>query len=135
MKDLIFNEFKACYPLYGEHAIKYWENGPYEIYIRLDDGKILAFDFIDRSVNIAKVYKEPLTDEDRMYEFGRRLRRIMYIKGLTQKDLSKSTGISQTMVSFYINGRSIPSFDKLDKICRVLGCSMDELRCMDRENV
>lgn len=134
MKDLIFNEFKACYPSDGIHAIKYWENGPYEIYIRLDDGKILAFDFIDKSIRIARPYKEPLSDDDRVHEFGRRLCRLMYIKGLTQNDLSEITGISQTMISFYVNGRSVPSFDKVDKICRALGCSMDELRYIDRED-
>ena len=47
---------------------------------------------------------------------------------MDQKDLSKKTGISETMISRYMNGLSNPGFFVVDKIARALDCSMDDLR-------
>lgn len=128
MEELMFNEFKMHFPSEWRHAVRYWENCTYELYIQLDDGTIMVFDFIDKTIRKVNSNKGQLSDDDRMCEFGRRLRRIMYAKGLTQNDLSELTGISQTMLSSYITGKVVPSFMKVDRICRTLNCSMDDLR-------
>ena len=128
MTDLMFEDFKLYYPSEGRRAVKHWVNCTYELYIRLDDGTLLAFDYLDKSIRKVRINKEALTDNDRMSEFGRKLNRLLYAKGLTQNDLSELTGISQSMLSLYITGRVVPSFMKVDKICRALGCSMDSLR-------
>ena len=52
---------------------------------------------------------------------------IMYQKGITQKDISLISGISEVMLSRYINGDMIPSFYKIYKIADALECSIDDL--------
>lgn len=128
MTELMFNDFKIYFPSEWCHAVNYWKNCAYELYVQLDDGKTLAFDFIDKTIHVVKPDSKQISDVERINEFGRRLRRLMHAKGLTQNDLSEITGISQATISSYITGRVVPSFIKVDKICRALNCSMDELR-------
>lgn len=133
MTNLMFEDFKMYYPLEGRRTLKYWENCTYELCVKLDDGEIFIFDYINKTIRRAPVYGEQLTEEECKNEFGRRLQRLLYSKGMTQEDLAEMTGISQKILSQYITGRVCPSFTKVDRICKALGCSMDKLRYMDRE--
>ena len=69
-----------------------------------------------------------MTEEECSKEFGRRLRRIMLIKGVSQLELSELTEISRVLLSRYMNGKSNPGFYNIDKIARALDCSVDEFR-------
>jgi transcriptional regulator with XRE-family HTH domain len=69
-----------------------------------------------------------MTEDQCRTEFGKRLIRRMYDKRMSQKELSSETGISEQMLSRYINGKSTPSFYIVDKIAKVLNCSTDEFR-------
>ena len=53
---------------------------------------------------------------------------MMYIKGITQSELSNCTDIPQYLISDYIRGKRTPSFYNVDKIAKALDCSVDELR-------
>lgn len=72
-----------------------------------------------------------MTDEEVAREFQIRLCRIMQRKRVTQGELSNKTGISQCLISHYMNGKRSPSFRNVDKIARALGCSTDDLRYID----
>ena len=67
-----------------------------------------------------------LTEEQERREFARKLRSMMSRKRYTQELMEELTGISQTMFSHYMTGRSIPNALTLRKIAKVLGCSMDD---------
>ena len=68
-----------------------------------------------------------MSDEERMKLFGDNLYRIMYRKGVSQEELSKEIGITQTMFSRYVTGKSSPSFYTVEKIIKYLDCSYEEL--------
>ena len=87
---------------------------------------------IDNYKHNANFYN--MSEEECKNEFGTRLKRLIYYKGFTQEDLSNATGISKTMINGYITGKINPSFYKVDKICKALGCSMDRLRFVTNEN-
>ena len=61
-------------------------------------------------------------------EFSIRLKRLMYRQGVTQKELSEETGISEMTISNYMNGKRTPSFYNVDKISKALKCSIDIFR-------
>lgn len=52
---------------------------------------------------------------------------ILLKKGITQTELSKQTGISQTHLSAYALGKIDMTAKKLYKIAKVLNVSMEEL--------
>ncbi len=133
MKDLMMKDLEIYFPSEWRRTVDYWEYRTYELAIRLDDGGLFIYDHMNKTLRRVPKYGKRLTEDERKNEFGQRLRRIMYSKGMTQDDLSKATGISQTMISQYISGKVNPSFTKVDMICEVLDCTMDKLRYVDRD--
>lgn len=134
MDEIMLLSFEAEFPSEAKRVVRYWEYCTYELAVQLDDGKVLIYDNMNHSIRRAPTYGEELTEQELKTEFGRRLQRLLYSRGMTQEDLANVTGISQAMISQYITGRVNPSFAKVDKICRVLGCSMDKLRYMNNDN-
>lgn len=60
-------------------------------------------------------------------EFGRHLHQLMVAKGMKQAELARQAGISRNSVCTYIQGRSFPSRDSLQKLASALGITADEL--------
>lgn len=58
--------------------------------------------------------------------FSKNLRRMMKEDNIRQEELSNEIGVSQQMISRYMNGQSIPSFITVVKIADALFCSLDE---------
>lgn len=62
------------------------------------------------------------------YTRGRcRLKYLLTKTGLTQVELSRRTGISERMISYYVNNVKFMSVDAMYSISRVLNCSMEDL--------
>ena len=59
--------------------------------------------------------------------FGINLKRIMKTKHVNQIELSKEIGVTQTMLSRYITGKSNPTIYKVHAMAEYIGCSIDEL--------
>lgn len=59
--------------------------------------------------------------------FNKNFVQILQIRNITAYNLSKSTGISQGLISDYKNGVKTPSADNLVKIADYLGCTTDFL--------
>ncbi len=49
------------------------------------------------------------------------------IKGWSLYRLAKELNLPQQTVYSWANGRTQPSYDNMDKLCRVIGCSIGEL--------
>lgn len=69
-----------------------------------------------------------MTPQECAKEFGKKLTRMMLIRGVTQKDLAFITGMPQSQISVYMSGTVNPTLHILDKLARGLGCSTDEFR-------
>lgn len=130
----ILNDLKIFFPTIADKVIYYWQESPYEIIVELDDGGLFIFDDIDQTIRRLPKNSNNMSEEECKNEFGTRLKKLIYYKGFTQEDLSNATGISKTMINGYITGKINPSFYKVDKICKALGCSMDRLRFVTNEN-
>lgn len=72
---------------------------------------------------------EPIEDSDSRStaNFGIRLSELLCEKGMTQRELSKKTGIPRSSVSRYARGYAIPRIDALAKITKATGATGDYL--------
>lgn len=134
MDKIIFDDFCAHYPTFCNRAIRYCGYGAYELEVELDDGSIVLYDYVNKTIRQSPKYEGELTEQECRNEFAMRLRRMLYSKNITREELEKSTGISQVMLSRYISGKVNPSFAKVYKICRAIGCSMDDLCYMPKKD-
>lgn len=56
-----------------------------------------------------------------------RIRELLAEKGMTQKDLSELTGVTESAISHYIKGDRTPRCANLVKIAKALGTTADDL--------
>ena len=128
MEERLLTNFKKQFPCFADHAVEYRKKGPFELVVKLDDGNVISYYDTEQGIRRLPSDDSRLTEEECREEFGIRLYRIMCDKGVTQPELSDMTGITQSNISNYINGRKTPSFYTVDKIARALDCSIEELR-------
>ena len=126
--DEVFNSFKDYFPRMSEHAVRFERVSAFDILIEFDDGDISIYDSMEHTIRNLPRNSSEMTEEECRREFGIRLRTILYRRGITQAELSSKTGISQTIISNYINGKNTPSLYAVDRIAKALGCSVDEFR-------
>ena len=48
-------------------------------------------------------------------------------KGLTQSEMAEALGVSKKTVGAWENGKSMPSIDKVEPICSILGVKYDDI--------
>jgi transcriptional regulator with XRE-family HTH domain len=60
-------------------------------------------------------------------EFGRRIYKLMLEKGWNQSELARRADLPRHSISVYINARSLPTPQSLEKLARALGTTADEL--------
>jgi DNA-binding Xre family transcriptional regulator len=106
----------------------YRESGDFEIIVECDDGYTFAYDDLDKTIRMLPADSNNMSEEMWHREFGRKLRKLMFRKGLTQIELANKVGISQATLSNYITGRNMPGFYIIDKLARALDCSTDDFR-------
>lgn len=128
MRHTIYEDLKYYFPYIAEDAVKYHEVDMYELIIELIDGSCILYDNLEKTVRVLPNDSDGMTEEECRKEFGYRLRRVMFIKRVDQTELSRRTGISQPLLSRYMSGKTTPSFYNVDRICKALECSVDDLR-------
>ena len=131
MNELILDEFKTYFPSLSRKMVKFKRLNVRELLVKLDDGSGVVFDMFEHSIRWLPSDSENMTEQQCRKEFGLRLRKIMEIKGMTQDDLANKTGINRVILSNYIRGKNTPSFYRIDKIAKALGCSADDFRYID----
>jgi len=60
-----------------------------------------------------------------------RIKKLRKEKGWKQSDLAEKTGIDRNMISYYENGKYLPSADALMKIAEIFDVSIDYLLVED----
>lgn len=128
MADRRYENFKMNFPSMAEHVIFYEPYGDWSITVQLDDGTCVMYDDFTQTFRTLPEDSRNLSEDECRIEFGLRLKKVMKLKHVTQKDLASMTGIDECSVSSYINGKRSPSFYRVDKIAKALNCSVDEFR-------
>ena len=60
-------------------------------------------------------------------DFGRNLKSLLDDSFMTQKELSQETGITESTISRYIDGKYMPSLKNVVSIMLALDCEFNEL--------
>ena len=128
--QFIFDEFELQYPIIAEKTNGWYSSGQYEITIKLLDGRIFLYDFIDKTIRELNTFdgeEQYSSEKDWVKEFSKRFNRRVRLSGLTQKEISELTDISVQTLSRYSTGKGIPSAMNLSRLARALKCSPSEL--------
>lgn len=62
-----------------------------------------------------------------LLDFGDNLKRELKENGITARDLSYETGISESTIHYYIRGERMPSVSNAIKIMQALNCTFEDL--------
>lgn len=124
-----FKNYLLYYPFQREHVVDWWPSGNYEINMRLDNGKVIFYNYLTGYSGPVERFDD-ISDirlDEWKIRFAKRFKRALDEYNLTQKMLSERTGITEANLSLYSNGRAIPSAMTLSKLAKAIGCSADEL--------
>lgn len=124
----VLENFKRYFPTIAADVVDVIHHTDTFVEVEVQNGIRLIYDDIDNTIRTLPIDSSGMSEDECRREFGIRLRRLMYIKGITELELSSRTSIPQSMISGYITGKNSPSFYKVDKIAKALGCSVDEFR-------
>ena len=68
-----------------------------------------------------------MSDHEMYIKFARNLTRLIERRGITQADVAAYMEVTEAAVSTWCNGKKMPRFSKLDKLCVLLQCDKNEL--------
>ena len=103
------------------------ELNDWDLLIIYRDGRRILFDRCTGYFkNISYKNINELTEEQEREEFAYMLRSLMKRNWVTQERLAEKAHITRTMISKYVRGEAVPNALTLNKIAKVIGCSMDD---------
>lgn len=122
----MLKRFELRYPHFYTTAIDWWASGRISIAVKLSDGSVLDYNDVDNTIRWVE-YDENMTDENRRASFGCNLQKLVTHCGMSKGDIAEKLGISKTMLSRYLHGKTMPSLDKGLQIANLMKCSVEEL--------
>ena len=124
MDGYLYENFKLYFPSIEKGCISWRQTDLFELEIHNKDGSIDIYNDMNHSLG-PKI--DTSTDAGWRKEFARRLRKKMAMKGITQTNISELTGISQPLLSLYVQGKCLPSGQKVSSLAKALNCSVNDL--------
>ena len=104
---------------YVYEKIRFFDDIGFGEWIIETDNECLIYDEVEKTIR---------NKRNENMDFAIRLRRIMRHQGIGQGELSDRTGLSKVILSRYMNGRAIPTFNNAEKLADALNCSLDDFR-------
>lgn len=68
-----------------------------------------------------------MSEQEWLEQFSEKLKDLLDLESMTQKELAQETDLSVGAINSYINGCKIPGVKALLRIANVFGISVDEL--------
>lgn len=68
-----------------------------------------------------------MTELEFMNEIAEGLQEVSKRRGISQRELSRRTGIDGSIINRYFNGKIMPSLKNLHNICYALKCDMYDI--------
>ena len=125
--ERILEQFKMYFPTLYEKGKDWWKSGPYHITVLLWDDSRLEFDSSDNTIRWIRALDYSTDNEILRREIGRNIKKFITYRGISQQELCEKIGVTESMMSRYINGTSMPGIDKLYNLAAVLNCQIDDL--------
>ncbi len=129
--ERMLTAYKNWYPNLYERTVECRPSSRYCILAILNDGSRVEFNSLDNTIrDVTRLYSRnvisEMNEEVWRKEFGRKLRRAIIERGISQEILSGRTGISRQMLSRYVSGNSTPSGYILSRLAEALECDVRE---------
>jgi DNA-binding Xre family transcriptional regulator len=125
--ELMLEQFRMYFPNLYERGDDWWKSGPYHITVLLNDDSRVEFDSSDNTIRWVSRVDCTVNSESLRKEIGRNIRKFIIYRGLRQQDICEKIGITEAMLSRYLNGTSMPGVDKLHNLASVLNCQIGDL--------
>lgn len=134
---MIYDEFKDTYPSKRKEAIHYEPFGVAEILIFMKDGSKYVYNHQYHRLRCVQEARsvpehEPLSEEEWLNEFSKKLRKIMKAHRINQRELSELTGISRQAINRYLKGERVPDIRMIFRIMDALECEPNDLLLIKR---
>ena len=127
-ENKIIEQFQQNFPLMSDQIKQFRGLGDSRIEIHYEDGSIGIFDGYLNSLQYFPFGKKPVMTESRWRkELGHKIFRTVNMKGIPLYRLSEMSGISESSISQYVNGKATPSSYTLKKIAVALGVTVGYL--------
>lgn len=68
-----------------------------------------------------------MTELELLQSFGQNLKDMLDYTWMTQKELAEEAGLSEACVSYYLNGKCLPTVKNLINIADALNCELSDL--------
>lgn len=124
--EQILNRFERNHPYFYDQAIDWWASGRVSIALKLKDGSVIDYNDLENTIRWVTV-NDDLDEEAIRKAFGNNLRKFIATLGMSKGEIAERLGITSAMLSRYIHGKAMPSFDKGRQIAILVGCTMEEL--------
>lgn len=124
MGEYLYENFKLYFPSFEKDCVGWKQTDLFELEINNKDGSIDIYNDMDHTLG-PKINTG--TDAGWKKEFARRLRKKIAMRGITQTNISELTGISQPLLSLYVQGKSLPSAQNVSSLAKALNCSVNDL--------
>ena len=122
----IYDRYARMYPTFAEKTTGWSSIGLDEIEVMLTDRTRIIYDDIEQVLIFPN--RGELSDKEVWArEFGRRLRKRLYFRGISQAEVAKHCGVSQPTVSKWLTGKTIPDVYKLTTLAELLGCTSADI--------
>lgn len=105
-----------------------WEYGDMDLIIELDNKKLMFYEFgttIFREIRLLDGSSEPTEDQWKK-TFGYNLSEMMWRGKFSRNELAEAVGLSEAILSKYVNGKAIPRFHIVERLAKTLNCSVDD---------
>jgi DNA-binding XRE family transcriptional regulator len=124
--ERILMNFERRHPHLYNQAVEWWGSGRISIFVELNDGTVIDYNDIDNTIRWVTVGGD-IDDETKCKAFGHNLQKFVMVSGMSKGEIAEKLGITNAMLSRYLHGKSMPSFDKGRQIANLMGCMMEEL--------
>lgn len=125
-------QFKWNYKYLGDMVVDYYKSGTYWLTMVLEDGKKVLYDYMFDEYRFLPLDSTDMTEEEQRREFILRLQTAIRHRGFTQRNLAEAMDIPQSTINRYCTGDRTPDFYTLDRMVRILKCSMDDFRYVEK---
>lgn len=118
----VFDKFSHMFPRFAEATIGFTNLGLGEFEARMSDGTCVIYDSVENTLIFPDT--NGLSHEDMWTkEFGRRLKKKLYTRGISQTDVADYCDVSQSKVSRWLTGKTLPNIYESRKLEELIGCS------------
>lgn len=118
--------FEMYYSQHIGNVADYRLRNPNELIVTFTNGTRLIFCEPENIAYKISSNNPEKSEYDIRLDFSTALRRILYRRDISQKELSELTGITPAMISRYLNRKATPSIFVLHKIARALGRPIED---------